>query len=62
MPITTHGGDVRVRAGADHGAEMQIQVFAELQPAVGVRQRHRALDVVRRPLRRRRWTGRRAAG
>ena len=46
MPITTHGGDVRVGAGADHGAEMQLEILAELQPAIGVRQRHRALDVV----------------
>ena len=41
-----HRGDVRIRAGADQGAEVQIEVLAELQPAVGVRQRHRALDVV----------------
>ena len=40
-------GDVRVAAGADQRAEVQFQVGAELQPAVGVRDRHRALDVVR---------------
>ena len=38
MPITTHGGDVRIRAGADHGAEKQIEILAELQAAVGVGQ------------------------
>ena len=36
-----------VGAGADHRAEMQLEVLAELQPAIGVRQRDRALDVVR---------------
>ena len=40
------GCDVRVAAGADQGAEMQIEVGAELQAAVGVRDRQRALDVV----------------
>jgi hypothetical protein len=38
--------DIRVGAGADDGAEMQLQVFAELQTAIGVRDRQRALDVV----------------
>ena len=47
-----HRGDVRVRAGADQGAEMQLEVGAELQPAVGMRHRQRALDVVRHRLRR----------
>ena len=42
-----HGGDVRVRAGADQRAEMELEVLAELQPAIGVRQGERALDVVR---------------
>ena len=46
MPMTTHGGDVRIGAGADQGAEEQFEVLAELQPAIGVRQRQRALDVV----------------
>jgi hypothetical protein len=41
-----HGRHVGVAAGADQGAEVQIQVGAELQPAVGVRDRQRALDVV----------------
>ena len=39
-------GDVRVRAGADQRAEVQFEILAELQAAIGVRQRHRALDVV----------------
>jgi hypothetical protein len=39
-------GHVGVGAGADHGAEMQLQVLAELQAAIGVRDRQRALDVV----------------
>ena len=41
-----HGGDVRVGAGADQRAEMQVEILAELQTAIGVRQRQRALDVV----------------
>jgi hypothetical protein len=41
-----HGRDVRVRAGADDGAEMQLEILAELQPAIGMRNRQRALDVV----------------
>ncbi len=45
-----HGGDVRVAAGADQGAEVQVEVGAELQPPVRVRDRHRALDVVRHRL------------
>ncbi len=36
-----HRGDVRVRPGADQGAEVQVEVGAELQSPVGVRQRHR---------------------
>src|SRR5690606_13830848 len=39
-------GHVGVAAGADQRAEMQFQVFAELQPPVGVGQGHGALDVV----------------
>ncbi len=35
-----HRGDVRVGPGADQRAEMQVEVGAELQPPVGVRQRH----------------------
>jgi hypothetical protein len=41
-----HRGDVGVGPGADQGAEVQVQVGAELQPPVGVRKGHRALDVV----------------
>ena len=44
------GGDVRVRAGADQRAEVQVEVGAELQPPVGMRNRQRALDVVRHRL------------
>ena len=40
------GGDVRVRAGADQRAEMDFQILAELQAAIGVRDGERALDVV----------------
>src|SRR5205814_8575047 len=46
-----HGSDVRIRAGTDQRAEMQVQVGAELQPPIGMRQRHRALDVVLHRLR-----------
>jgi hypothetical protein len=38
---------VGVRARSDDGAEMQFQILAELQPAVGVRKRHRTADVAR---------------
>ncbi len=48
-----HRGDVRVRARADQRAEVQLEVGAELQPPVRMRQRHRALDVVLHRLRRR---------
>ncbi len=40
------GGDVGIAAGADERAEMEFEIFAELQAAIGVRQRQRALDVV----------------
>jgi hypothetical protein len=43
-------GHVRIRPGADQRAEVQLEVGAELQPAVGVRNRQRALDVVRHRL------------
>ena len=46
-------GHVRVRADADQGAEEELEVFAELQTAVGVRQSERSLDVVRHRLARR---------
>ena len=42
-----HRGDVGIAAGADQRAEVQIEVGAELQPAIGMRNRQRALDVVR---------------
>ena len=41
-----HGRDVRVGAGADERAEEQVEVGAELQAAVSVRQRQGALDIV----------------
>jgi hypothetical protein len=41
------GGDVGICACADQRAEVQFEVGAELQPAVGVRDRQRPLDVVR---------------
>ena len=41
-----HGGDVGIGAGADQRAEMQVEVGAELQAAVGMRDGQRALDVV----------------
>ncbi len=45
-PDDDAGRHVRIGAGADHGAEMQVEIGAELQPAIGMRQGHRALDVV----------------
>ena len=39
-------GDVGIGAGADQGAEMQFEVFAELQAAIGVGQRHRVGNIV----------------
>ncbi len=42
-----YGGNVWIAAGADHGAEEQFEVLAELQAAIGVGNRKRALDVVR---------------
>ena len=39
-------GHVRVAAGADQRAEMQVEVGAELQPPIRMRNRQRALDVV----------------
>ena len=39
-----HRGDVRIGAGADQRLEVQVEVGAELQPAVGMRDRHRSLD------------------
>ena len=40
------GGDVRVAAGADQRAELEVEVGAELQAPVRVRDRERSLDVV----------------
>ena len=37
---------VRIAAGANERAEMQLEVFAELQPAVGVRKRQGAFNIV----------------
>ena len=39
-------GDVRVGTRADDGPEMQLEIFAELEAAIGMRNGHRALDVV----------------
>ena len=50
MPITTTAATFGFEPGADQRAEVQVEVGAELQPPVGVRQRHRALDVVRHRL------------
>ena len=54
MPITTAAATLGLRAGADHGAEEQLEVLAELQPAIGVGKAQRALDVVGDGLGRRR--------
>src|SRR5256885_2027857 len=40
------GSHIGVGAGADQCTEVQIQIGAELQPPVGMRQRQGALDVV----------------
>ncbi len=42
-----NSGHIGVGTGPDNCAEMQVEVFAELQPAIGVWQRKRALDIVR---------------
>ena len=50
MPITTTAATLGFAAGADQRAEVQVEVRAELQPAIGCGMRERALDVVaRRP-------------
>ena len=46
MPMTMAAAQFGLRPCAGERAEGQIEVGAELQAAVGVRQRHRALDVV----------------
>ena len=40
------GGDIGIRACSDQSAEVQLEIFPELETAVGVRQRQSALDVV----------------
>src|SRR5437867_34662 len=45
-PDDDDGRHIGVAAGADQRAEVQLQVGAKLQPAIGMRNRHRALDVV----------------
>ncbi len=47
------GGDVRIGAGADQRAEVEIEVGAELQATIGVREGKCALDIVRDRLARR---------
>src|SRR6185503_2344286 len=44
---------VGVRPRTDERAEEQLEILTELQPAVGMRKRQRALDVVRHRLARR---------
>ena len=39
-------GDIRIAAGADQRAEMEVEIGAELQPAVRMRNGHRPFDVV----------------
>ena len=46
-PDHDHRRDIGIGAGADDGAEERLEVLAELQPAIGVRDRQRPLDVVR---------------
>ena len=41
-----HRGDVRVAAGADEGAEVELQILPELKTPVVVGKRQHALDVV----------------
>jgi hypothetical protein len=42
-----HRSHVGIAAGADERTEVQIEVGAELQPAIGMRDRHGPFDVVR---------------
>lgn len=49
-PDDDHGRDIGIGAGADQYAEVQINCHAELQPAIGVRQGERTLDVIRNGL------------
>ena len=50
MPITTTAATLGFDPGADQRAEMQIEVGAELQAPVRMRDRERALDIVRHRL------------
>ena len=47
MPMTTTAATFGLLPGADQRAEVEIEVGAELQPAVRMRNRQRPLDVVR---------------
>ena len=47
IPMTTQAATFGVRSRADERAEEQLEILTELQPAVGMRQREGALDVVR---------------
>lgn len=42
-----HRGNVRIAAGTDQRAEMQIQIGTKLQAAIRMWNRHRAFDVMR---------------
>ena len=46
MPMTTTAATFGLAPVPIRVRKMQVEVLAELQPAIGVRQRHRALDVV----------------
>ena len=45
-PDDHHGGHIGVAASADQSAEMEVQIGAKLQPAVGVRDGHGAFNVI----------------
>ncbi len=51
-PDHHHRGDVGIGASADQRAEVKLEIGAELQPPVRMRQSQRALDVVLHRLRR----------
>src|SRR5438105_9610206 len=46
FPYTTLFRSIWIRACSNQRAEVQFQILAELQPAIGMRQRQGALDVV----------------
>ena len=50
MPMTTHAATFGLAPVPIRVRKKQLEVLAELQPAVGVRERHRPLDVVRHRL------------